>query len=476
MIDLLSEPVGGRVVLCNDQFFAEAANLLKLADPVWKEGVYTDHGKWMDGWETRRRREPSHDWVVLALGIPGRLHRLVVDTSHFTGNYPEAFSVDACGVGSDQRVESAEWSEMIPRTSLQGDSVAEFEISDPHRVTHVRLNIYPDGGVARLRLYGEPLPNITLVCPEEPTDLASAAVGGRILDASDTHFSEPSNLLLPSKSAGMWDGWETRRRRGPGHDWAVVRLGLPGTVERVTVETTHFKGNAPGSVSLEVSKDGSAWETVIDRTPVQADAVNPSPLEIPSLAAFVRFGIHPDGGVARLRVLGRADPGVAMAKRIEYVNALFEPEAIRFFHTACASSAWVRAMVGGHPYESVTDLFRAAGEAFEAMGTEDWLEAFAGHPRIGERGDAVSAREQAGVDRTTRRLLEELAAVNREYERRFGFIYIVYASAKNAEEMLEIAKQRLGNTKEVEIANAATEQKRITDTRLKRMLCIPEGS
>ena len=150
MIDLLSEAVGGRVLACNDEFFAEAANLLQTIPPVWKEGVYTDRGKWMDGWETRRRRDPGHDWCVLALGVAGRVRSVTVDTSHFTGNYPESFSLEACGDGDDEGLETADWVEIVPRTALSGDSTASFDVDDPHRVTHVRLNIFPDGGVARL--------------------------------------------------------------------------------------------------------------------------------------------------------------------------------------------------------------------------------------------------------------------------------------------------------------------------------------
>jgi allantoicase len=150
MIDLVSERVGGRVVECNDEFFADASNLIKPAAPVWKEDTYTDRGKWMDGWETRRRREPGYDWCVLSLGIPGLIRRVSVDTSYFTGNYPEEFSLDASGGGEV-------WSEVIPKTALQGDSVGVFDVAYSHRVTRIRLNIYPDGGIARLRVEGVPV-------------------------------------------------------------------------------------------------------------------------------------------------------------------------------------------------------------------------------------------------------------------------------------------------------------------------------
>jgi allantoicase len=471
MIDLLSAAVGGRVVECNDEFFAKAANLIADSDPVWREGDYTDRGKWMDGWETRRRREAGHDWCVLALGIPGRVGRVTIDTSHFTGNYPESFSLEGCGVGSEHSLGDAPWVELITRTGLAGDSAAVFEVTDPHRVTHVRLNIFPDGGVARLRVEGYPVPALDQVCPPGPVDLASRMVGGEALEASDTHYSRPSNLLRPTPSRGMWDGWETRRRRVPGHDWATFRLGMPGLVESVVVDTTHFKGNAPGWVSIELSDDGSAWARTAEMVPVKADAVNHLVIDPPLGAALVRLSIHPDGGVARLRVMGRADPEAAGAARLTYLNSLFPGEAIRFFRAACAATRWVETMAMARSFSDLEAMFGAAEKSFDILGEEDWLEAFAGHPRIGERGDAVSIREQAGTAGAADDILERLKEANRAYEGRFGFTYIVYASGKTPAEMLELADARLGNTREEEVANAAAEQRLITATRLRRMTC-----
>ncbi|MGD2043567.1 MAG: allantoicase [Acidimicrobiia bacterium] len=460
MIDLLSERVGGHVIDCNDEFFAPASNLIANPDPVWKEGEYTDRGKWMDGWETRRRRDVGHDWCVLRLGIPGRIARVAVDTSHFTGNYPEHFSLEASGDGE-------EWIEIIPRTQLSGDSVATFEVTDPHRVELVRLNIYPDGGVARLRVEGEPIPAVALVCPDGEVDLASAAVGGQVVDASDLHYSHPANCLRPTASAGMWDGWETRRRRDDGHDWVTVRLGMSGVVDHLVVDTTHFKGNAPGWVSAEASEDGSVWSPIVERVPVAADTENVVTPEHPAPASFLRLSIHPDGGVARLRVMGRPRRESAGELRIAYLNALFDGVARHFFHTACASSRWVEQMLDQRPFPSPSAVFDAAEGAFEHLEEDDWFEAFAGHPRIGETGDAVASREQFGA----RGHEAELAEVNAEYESRFGFIYIIYASDKTGEEMLEIARSRLENDRVTEIGNAASAQREITATRLRRMLC-----
>jgi len=476
MTDLISEAVGGRVVACNDEFFAEAHNLLHSADPVWKEDVYTDRGKWMDGWETRRRREPGHDWCVIALGVAGRIRSVTVDTSHFTGNYPESFSLEACGVGGDERLETTDWVEIIPRAPLDGDAKASFEVDDPHRVTHVRLNVFPDGGVARLRLDGDPIPARHEVCPDdEGIDLASSVVGGEAIDASDVHYSPPSNLLRPTEPAGMWDGWETKRRRGPGNDWAVFRLGLPGVVDSLDVDTRHFKGNAPGWVSVQVSNEGQTWEEVVDRAEVKPDTVNLVTLDHPAQAAFIRLDIHPDGGVARLRVKGRPDQEGAERLRLLYLNALFDEEARRFFHTACAATTWVGEMLASRPFADGEAVLAAARAAFDAFGEDDWLEAFAGHPRIGERGDRQTDQEQSGTADAEASLLSGLAEANKEYEATHGFTYIVYASGKTAQEMLDIARSRIGNMREEEMVNAAVEQRAITETRLRRMLCLGDA-
>ena len=470
MIDLISERVGGRIVDLNDEFFAPAGNLIEFDPPVDRD-EYTDRGKWMDGWETRRRREPGHDWVIIGLGIPGRLRKVTVDTSYFTGNFPEQFSLDATGVGD---LERAEWVELIPRTGLAGSSVGEFEVDDPHRVEMVRFNIYPDGGVARLRIEGEAIPAMQLVCGEGETDLAAASVGGAVVDASDLHYSHPANMLRPTSSAGMWDGWETRRRRDHGHDWVVVRLGLRGFVDRLIVDTTHFKGNAPGWVSAEVSDDGVSWTEVVSRVPVEPDKPNLVGLgRVP--AGYLRLSIHPDGGVARLRALGSPERSAAGEARVRYVNALFGQPAARFFHAACAASVWVDEMIARRPYGRVEEVLTAADVVFAGLSEPDLLEAFAGHPRIGERGDQTADREQAGTATASRETIRELIDVNRRYEDKFGFTYIVYATGKTADEMLAIARDRLDNDRSQEIANAAAEQRKITATRLRRMLC-QEGS
>lgn len=327
LVDLVSARVGGRALLANDEFFAPKENLVKPEDPVFIEGKYTDRGKWMDGWETRRRREPGHDWCILKLGLPGVLHRVVVDTSHFRGNHPEACSLEAIEAPADADpdglAEAEGWREVVPRSPLAGDAANAFEVEDGGRLTHLRLHIYPDGGVARLRALGEARPDWeALAAGSDPVDLVAVENGGTVLACSDEFFGEPLALLMPGPGAGMHDGWETRRHRGAGGDWVVLRLGHRGRIERVEVDTRHFKGNYPGSCSLEgcdaptyprfdAPGDEVEWEEILPVTDLGPDAVHAFEEEVRAAApvTHVRFHIYPDGGVSRLRLRGRPAGG-----------------------------------------------------------------------------------------------------------------------------------------------------------------------
>ncbi|HSS78668.1 MAG TPA: allantoicase, partial [Thermoanaerobaculia bacterium] len=275
LVDLAAERLGGAVLAANDELFAPKENLLKAGEPVWIEGKYTDVGKWMDGWETRRRREPGHDWCMIRLGLPGVIRGVVVDTTHFRGNYPESCSLDACtveGYPAPDELKGAAWTEILPRSPLQGNSKNPFPVEkETGRVTHLRFNIYPDGGVARLRVHGEVVADwARLTRHGGEIDLAAVENGGLVLSCSDMFFGNRHNLILPGPPLGMHDGWETKRRRGPGHDWAILKLGARGVLHRVEVDTSHFKGNAPGSCSIEASDgDLDPWREILPSTPLR---------------------------------------------------------------------------------------------------------------------------------------------------------------------------------------------------------------
>ncbi len=319
--DLASARLGGRAVAANDEFFAPKENLVLDAAPIFDPARYTDRGKWMDGWETRRRREPGQDWCVVRLGVPGVVRGVVVDTTHFRGNHPRSAFIDACRLATEpERWEDVEWSPLVPESTLTGDAENPFAVTDGGSWTHVRLSIVPDGGVARLRVHGEAAPDWARVSRTEPTgdvEVASIPRGGVVIACSDEFFGAPNHLLLPDASEGMWDGWETRRRRDSGHDWVVVRLGHRVRVERVEVDTRHFKGNYPGSASVEaidatdagpteLFAESAAWREVVPRRPLRPDVAHVlEPPELsPADATHVRLSIFPDGGVARLRVRG----------------------------------------------------------------------------------------------------------------------------------------------------------------------------
>jgi allantoicase len=320
LLDLASERLGGAATAANDEFFAPKENLVRVSRPEWREGVYTDRGKWMDGWETRRRREPGHDWCIVRLGLPGIVRGVCVDTTHFTGNHPEACSLDACSAPEGE--DPAAWTEILPRTALSGGAENLFPVVHDGRVTHVRLNIYPDGGVARLRVYGRAAPDLEAIeRAGSDVDLAAAENGGLVLAVSDDYFSSRQHLILPGRGRDMSDGWETRRRRGPGHDWAILELGRPGVVRRIEVDTIHFKGNAPGACSLELTRapgaslealcdPGRVWTALLPESRLTPDAVQLFERELlpAGEATHARFHIYPDGGVSRLRLFGRPAP------------------------------------------------------------------------------------------------------------------------------------------------------------------------
>ena len=329
LADLASSRVGGRAVAASDDFFASKSNLIKPEPAVFIAGKFTPRGKWMDGWESRRRRTPGHDWCVVALGMRGRVRGVNVDTSYFSGNQPSQCSVDGLDVrlpprGSLCAAEGGPWVPLVTAMDLRASSDNFVAVDDERPWTHLRLNIFPDGGVARFRVYGAAEIDWTLVArARRAIDLASIRSGGLVLGASDMHFGARDNLIMPGRARNMGDGWETRRRRNPQPDpwtgltadWAVIRLGAPGAIRRIEIDTNHFKGNYPDRASIEgcaypgaslEQVKSAAWFEILPSTKLRAHHRHFFARELrpAGLLSHVRLNIFPDGGVSRLRVHG----------------------------------------------------------------------------------------------------------------------------------------------------------------------------
>jgi allantoicase len=312
-VNLAEERLGAQVLSTTDDFFAEKENLIKPGRGIFIPDKYTDHGKWMDGWESRRKRTPGNDHCVLKLGLPGKIRGVDIDTNHFLGNHPPQASVEATNSEKDPD-ESTQWTEILSKSPLQPGSQNLFEIQSDEVFTHVRLQIYPDGGVARFRVFGDVQVNWESIAKDELLDLASVINGGRVLSCNDMFFSSKDNLIAPGRGVNMGDGWETKRRREPGNDWVIVALGGRGIMQRLTVDTAHFKGNFPDSCSIEAANleiaqvddlENVEWQPLLKQTKLQADFQHEfDQLEQIGPVTHVRMQIYPDGGVSRLRCWG----------------------------------------------------------------------------------------------------------------------------------------------------------------------------
>lgn len=319
-VNLANPRLGAVALAASDEFFAPAARMLSPDPAVFIPGQYDDHGKWMDGWESRRKRGPGHDWALVKLGVAGVIRGFDVDTSHFVGNYPPAVSIEATCAATDdaEALEAAAWTEVLPPTALGPNRHHLLPCANRETWTHLRVNIYPDGGIARLRVYGE-VRGALAGAGDALVDLAALAHGGRPIAWNDASFgSEVANLLLPGRGLDMGDGWETRRRREPGHDWCVLALAAPGRIEEIEVDTAYYKGNFPDRCSLQAARveagtDASIanqslfWATLLPESRLAMDALQRFAVDGAGFGpvTHVRFNIFPDGGVSRLRLWGR---------------------------------------------------------------------------------------------------------------------------------------------------------------------------
>ena len=350
LIDLASERLGGKAISCSDDFFAEKENLIKPGRGIFIADKYTDRGKWMDGWESRRKRVAGHDWCILKLGASGIIRGVDIDTNFFLGNHPPHASIEACympGEISNEVLQKTKWTEILAKSPLAPGSQNFYTIKSDIIWTHLRLNIYPDGGVARLKVYGEVYKDWDAVTTNETIDLAAATNGAKSILCNDMFFSHMDNLIMPGRGLNMGDGWETKRNRTPNNcDWVIVKLAHRGEIDKILVDTCHFKGNYPDTCSIEgvdietvdvgsnsfgisrteilpltakleletlntddvdINSSEIKWTEILPKQKLQADHEHYFEKEIKSNGPFthIRLNIFPDGGVSRMRLFGK---------------------------------------------------------------------------------------------------------------------------------------------------------------------------
>ena len=334
--DLASRRLGGSVVSANDELFAERENLVKPEAPSYQTYTFGHKGQVYDGWETRRRRQPGHDWAIVRLGLPGVVRGVVVDTAFFKGNYPPEVSVEgtsAEGYPTADELQQAEWVPLVPRSAAKGDAPNRFDVDVPWRFTHVRLCMYPDGGVARLRVHGEVVPDPRFLTAGA-IDLAALEHGGAVSGCSNMFYSSPTNLISPGLARVMGEGWETARRRDDGNDWVELRLAGAGVVRLAELDTSWFVGNAPGWASLRTCDaraadpaDPGSWAELLPRTRLLPDTRHRFRVDAGAEATHVRLDVYPDGGMARVRLHGELTAEARAGIGLRFLNLLPEAHA-----------------------------------------------------------------------------------------------------------------------------------------------------
>ena len=315
LTNLADAAIGAKVIECSDEFFAEAKRMLQSEAPIFVEDKFDDHGKWMDGWETRRKRHAGYDWAMIELGVAGQIKALDIDTSFFTGNYPASAMVEAC-YAPDGNLQDATWCSILSNTGLGPGQHHIFYIQDDSTYSHVRLNIFPDGGVARFRVYGDV--KLQIANHNQVIDLVALQNGGRVVAYSDAHFGHPRNLIKPNRGINMGDGWETKRRRSPGFDWCILALGHAAHIEQIEIDTAHFKGNYPAQVSvqaiyIEDATDAQLipqsmfWPFLLNAQVMQMDHIHDyiNEVLVHEKISHVRVNMIPDGGISRIRFFGK---------------------------------------------------------------------------------------------------------------------------------------------------------------------------
>ena len=318
LIDLAQSRLGSKIVYKTDEFFAPAKRIINPWPPVFKEGVFDKHGKWMDGWETRRKRSKGHDYLILKLGKPGKIYKVDIDTSYFSGNHPTKVSMQACFSKKNIPNKNSKWTTILKKKSTKANSHHFFNIKNKFVFSHVKLNIFPDGGVARLRVYGT-IENKKKF-GKKILNLTSLLNGATPIVCNNEHFGRAENILAPGIGKNMGDGWETRRSRGKNFDWLIIKCATAGRVSKIQIDTHHFKGNYPDKCSLQAAyinskisnksivNSSKKWKLLLNKVKLNAHKKHnfQNKLMKNKKVNYVRINIFPDGGISRIRMFGKA--------------------------------------------------------------------------------------------------------------------------------------------------------------------------
>ena len=316
MINLADPRIGSKIIFKTDDFFASAHRILKTDIPVFKDGLFDKHGKWMDGWETRRRRSKGYDYLVLKLGKPGKIFDIDIDTSHFNGNQPTHASLEGCFSRSKPN-KKTKWTRLLGKKKLGPNKNHNFKSQNKSTFNYIRLNIFPDGGVARLRLYGK-IEIDKKTINNKNINLTSVLNGASIVGCNNEHFGRAENIIAPGKGKNMGDGWETRRSRGKNFDWLIIKFGKPGLIKKLEIDTHHFKGNYPDSCSIQTAiinkdlsnklivKNSKNWKFILNKSKLSAHKkhVFKKFLIKRNKENYLKINIYPDGGISRIRAFG----------------------------------------------------------------------------------------------------------------------------------------------------------------------------
>ena len=317
LIDLAQPRLGTKVIFKTDDFFASAKRIINPTTPIFKVGEFDKHGKWMDGWESRRKRTEGHDYIILKLGKPGSILKVDIDTSYFNGNQPATVSLEGANSNSNN-TKLLKWQPLLPRKKTKANIHHYFSTNNKKVFTHIKFNIFPDGGVARLRLFG--VIAKTKKLKNKITNLASLLDGASVVACNNEHFGKAENILAPGKAKNMGDGWETRRRRGKGYDWLILNSLDGCMINKIEISTHHFKGNFPSHCSLQATyfptprsskhivSSSTKWKYLLKNAKLSANKVHnfSNSLMKKEKINYIKINIFPDGGISRFRIYGKA--------------------------------------------------------------------------------------------------------------------------------------------------------------------------